>query len=745
MFRRGLVAIAVLIGLIGPTPAQAVFGGLVATAAGPVNSGIVYWYASCADYNAEQNSGDMYNPYTRAVGSSRIVNGSFSVNELAAGSYRVLIIPDNGAATSWNNAAATCEQSTPITITGDSTTQLLTASGSAIGGTVASSNGPVSAGDVAFYATCEDFRNEHASAEAAIAGGSYQLVVLPGTYRVRISPDAGLGAIYSWHSAKQSCSDAATITVTGDATANLVAAAAHAVSGAVTVGQGTVNSGMVRFRTACQGGTSYEADINSGTYSVDLPIGTYRALMVDWSNYNESWHSAKASCEQADPIAVTGPRTADLVLAPASASQGPLVTGTVTGGVGPPAYGTVVFYATCTDYANNHPAASSSFSGGSYATRVANGSYRVRINSSNAAPSWHNAKATCAEADTVTISGDTTANLIAAAGQPVHGTVTSSNGLLTSGMATSGTVAFYSTCDAPGAGLATIHSNGTYSTRLLPGVYRALITPYNGTTATESWHAAKSDCAQADTVTVNGDTTADLVASPGNTLSGTATSSAGPIKQGWVSLYATCEDYANGRSQGGRGEFWNGTYSVSQVPAGTYRVLINSYDGTDGAPRSSWHSGATSCAQATPVTVNGSLTLNILAATGYTVHGNVVAGEGSTPSPPPPVTPPPSEPPAESPGPTVVASPNPIIATTPPAVQTASRPRAKIRKGASLRLAKKTAQGAPLSWKTTTKKVCAVKKTKVKGLKKGTCRLQSNAPAIAGFSAFSQRFTIKVG
>jgi hypothetical protein len=149
----------------------------------------------------------------------------------------------------------------------------------------------------------------------------------------------------------------------------------------------------------------------------------------------------------------------------------------------------------------------------------------------------------------------------------------------------------------------------------------------------------------------------------------------------------------------------------------------------------------TSCDQATPVTVNTTVTLNLVAATGYTVTGTVVAGAGSNPGPTPtPPTPQPSAPPVSTP-----SDPAPPVAgTTPPAAQAASAPRATIKKGKKVRLAKVTAQGAPLSWRTTTKKVCTVKKAKLKGLKKGTCRLQAKAPGVAGFSAFSQKFTIKV-
>jgi hypothetical protein len=105
--------------------------------------------------------------------------------------------------------------------------------------------------------------------------------------------------------------------------------------------------------------------------------------------------------------------------------------------------------------------------------------------------------------------------------------------------------------------------------------------------------------------------------------------------------------------------------------------------------------------------------------------------ETTTPTPPvePPVTP---TPPAE-----------PTVTPTPTA-QTAAKPAAKLKKGKSAKLAKKTKQGVRLSWKTTTKKVCKVKKYKVKALKKGTCKLKATAPAGPGLAAYKKKFRIKV-
>jgi hypothetical protein len=76
--------------------------------------------------------------------------------------------------------------------------------------------------------------------------------------------------------------------------------------------------------------------------------------------------------------------------------------------------------------------------------------------------------------------------------------------------------------------------------------------------------------------------------------------------------------------------------------------------------------------------------------------------------------------------------------------QTVKKPPAKLKKGKSAKLAKKTSQGAKLKWTTSTKKICVVKKSKVKAKKKGKCKLSANAPATPGFDAFTKRYTIRV-
>ncbi len=111
------------------------------------------------------------------------------------------------------------------------------------------------------------------------------------------------------------------------------------------------------------------------------------------------------------------------------------VTGTVTSSNGPVAAGRVGFYATCQDYQDYNPAGYADFTSGTYEVIVPDGTYRVWIvpYSAGVIESWHSAKPTCAEANVVTVSGNTPLNLVALPGSTVTGTVSSSNGPVTQG------------------------------------------------------------------------------------------------------------------------------------------------------------------------------------------------------------------------------------------------------------------------------------------------------------------------
>ena len=89
-------------------------------------------------------------------------------------------------------------------------------------------------------------------------------------------------------------------------------------------------------------------------------------------------------------------------------------------------------------------------------------------------------------------------------------------------------------------------------------------------------------------------------------------------------------------------------------------------------------------------------------------------------------------------------TPTPTPAPKPIGKQSAKKPPAKLKQGKRAKLAKRTRQGAKLKWKTTTKKVCVVKKTTLRTKRKGTCVVRAKAPAVGGIKAFSKKYRITV-
>ena len=75
--------------------------------------------------------------------------------------------------------------------------------------------------------------------------------------------------------------------------------------------------------------------------------------------------------------------------------------------------------------------------------------------------------------------------------------------------------------------------------------------------------------------------------------------------------------------------------------------------------------------------------------------------------------------------------------------QTLKAPAKVLKKGKAAKLAKTTQQGAKVKWKSKSK-TCKVKGAKVKGVKKGICRLSATATAVPNYKALSKSFKFKV-
>jgi hypothetical protein len=693
---------AAVVTVEGTTPANLValagypVSGSVSSSNGPVSTGYVHFFATCQDYDNHL-----------AAASFEIANGTYSV-DLPNGTYRVRIEPGDGEAalTSWHSARVFCEQADLVTVSGTTTADLIASPGSPVTGTVSSSRGPVNSARVQFYATCEDYEDHDIAAQDRVDGKQYQVTLPNGTYRVWIEPEPGETALESWHAAKPSCEQADVVTVTGAATVNLTASPGSVASGQVTSSRGPVDRGEVSFYASCQDAQPVGyAEIEAGQYAATLPDGPYRVRIHPYGATGavDSWHDAKPTCDQAKVVNVTGDTAVDLV-----ATAGSQVSGTVTRGSTPVGDGTVFFFAGCQDPNPTRVG----IEAGTYEITVPDGTYRVLIaqyGSDGQTSSWHSAKTSCASADVVTVGGDTTADLVAAPTSKVAGQVTADQGASVS----SGNVYFYATCQDYADGNVTATSSlkrGSYTAALPDGSYRAFITPRTG--AALSWHNAKATCVQADPITVSGATTADLVVATGAVVTGGVTSSNGVVLRGTVTFLNGCQ---RDNEKAVTRDAFAGSYTVNLLP-GTYRVFINPDSGT--GAKDSWHAAKPSCETADAVTVSGNATVDLVAS----------AKGGSPPGP--------------TPEPTTSPTPTPPPVT--PVTQSVKKPPAKLKKGKKAALAKKTKQGAKVTWKSTTKKVCTVKKYTVKAKKKGTCKLSAKAPAIPGYAAFAKKFPIRV-
>lgn len=94
--------------------------------------------------------------------------------------------------------------------------------------------------------------------------------------------------------------------------------------------------------------------------------------------------------------------------------------------------------------------------------------------------------------------------------------------------------------------------------------------------------------------------------------------------------------------------------------------------------------------------------------------------------------------PTPSPSPTVTPQPTPALR------QTIKRPPLRLRKGHSVVLSRTTRQGTTARWRSLTKKTCKVSGSKLRGKRKGPCRVTVHASAAPGLKALTVRYTVRI-
>ncbi len=106
-----------------------------------------------------------------------------------------------------------------------------------------------------------------------------------------------------------------------------------------------------------------------------------------------------------------------------------------------------------------------------------------------------------------------------------------------------------------------------------------------------------------------------------------------------------------------------------------------------------------------------------------------------------------TDPPTPTPAPTPTVTPSPTSTPAPtvtPGSQWVKGPPKKVRKGKRVALAKFTAQGQSVAWKSRTRAVCPVVKRVLRAKKKGTCRVVATAPGTASWKPLRTIFSVRV-
>jgi 5-hydroxyisourate hydrolase-like protein (transthyretin family) len=324
--------------------------------------------------------------------------------------------------------------------------------------------------------------------------------------------------------------------------------------------------------SACTGAT--------GTYTMSVPVGTYRVRVHDvygtFQRYATRWAYAADSYETADPITVVSDRDAvvDVALLPAGAIAG-TVTDAVTGEPPPsacveimPVGSDLTVAYTCTDYLGHYRA-----------VLTDPGDYNVRFSADYYVPEWAIDKATRAEADAITVSaavdtqldaqltplGRITGRVTDLTGTPLEYISVWANGF-----------------EEPfGFGYAETDVDGRYEVRGLPaGRYHVQFGDGFGNWVPEWWNNSP-DQAHADPVSVSlAAETGNINAALGQSgyITGTVTDAATGQPLGNVCARAVLATSRLGEVVSESCTDGDGHYRINAVGGSTYKVYFSSFD-----------------------------------------------------------------------------------------------------------------------------------------------------------------------
>jgi 5-hydroxyisourate hydrolase-like protein (transthyretin family) len=381
-------------------------------------------------------------------------------------------------------------------------------------------------------------------------------------------------------------------------------------------------------------------DYFTGVYSITAPSGTYRVKFRPYSgNYAPEWYNNQRDFASATPVVVTDGAVTQNINA--VLEVGGQIAGRVTAAAGGAPLQNVYVHAYTSTTSTSYEAYDYTDASGIYTiTGLLTGTYYLEFTTygSDYLTEYYDDKATLAAADGVSVAlgGVVTGiDAVLKSASKITGRVTAAD---------SGTplndvyVAVYAyRCSSfVWMDSATTNASGVYTvTGLLAGSYQVEFDPSSSSTSAmyvgEYYHDKKSlttadPVAVADSSVTSG---IDAALALGGQIAGRITAADGgsPLDDVWVDAYD-----GNGHYVGYGGTDATGVYTVTSLPAGTYRLdIYPSISGASAAYVEEYYNNRPTLATADPVNVTaGSVTSNINAALnrGGQITGQVTAADG---------------------------------------------------------------------------------------------------------------------
>lgn len=512
-------------------------------------------------------------PYTTFATTGQ--DGTYSVQGLAEGSYKVRFLPPSG--TSWMqgywNGKQDAGSADPVVVTRGQQRGGIDISlvrGGSISGRVTGSGSPL--GQVSVSVRTSNYGNYFSTMTSG--DGTWQAAGLPpGQYVVEFLP-YGSNHVPEYYEDKSSSSEATLVPlalgqdVTG-IDADLTPGAA--ITGRVTDPQGApVGGTAVSVDGPSYGYATTRAD---GTYTIErLRAGSYLVKFSGQGDLLDQYYNGKGEQQQSDPVTLsTGEQRSGI---DAQLARGKRIVGTVTDAEGAPV--PLVSVRIYRQYQQWSPVASVVTGvAGTYATNgLPPGKYKVEF-----APSgnndylnvWNAGKDTFDLADPVTVTdaSGATVDAVLQRGGSIAGIVTDPDGVALQANVT-------------------VHRNGQYASsaftgqdgrytlpRLKPGDYKLWVQPWPNSDLLSEWYDKAESVADATpiTVTAGGTRTLDVQLARAAKISGTVRGPGGtPVAGVRVRTYGG-PGYATTTTAA------DGTYTLARLRPGSYQVKFGAKDG----------------------------------------------------------------------------------------------------------------------------------------------------------------------